>query len=190
MTENEAEEKNLVYGEAGGSLVFIPRRSALELANLRGALDTSKTWGELKSRISVERYEQIINPHFENFYDEMDMDVELTLEEAKAEFQSRKTNKDLKIGERAPEDSDAFDSGFVYGLSDGDWPEWPAQEMVEWVPEEIQEQFGRVVATRLNGDYLEFDGSKEAEIVAAFKELGYLCERDDVLVCKASGTSW
>ena len=63
--------------------------------------------------------------------------------------------------------------------------------MLKWIPDKnIQEQFGRVVATRLNGDYLEFDESKEVEIVAAFKESGYRCERDDVLVCKASGTSW
>ena len=95
MTENETAEKDLVYGKVGGSSVFIPRHLAVELGNLRDALHTSRTWGELKSRILAERYEQIISPHFENFYDELDMDVELTLEEAMAEFQSRKTNKDM-----------------------------------------------------------------------------------------------
>jgi len=49
----------LVYGEIDGSLVFIPREEADELADLYGALRLS-TWGELRRAVSDERWREIL----------------------------------------------------------------------------------------------------------------------------------
>ncbi|HWO41474.1 MAG TPA: hypothetical protein VNO43_06685 [Candidatus Eisenbacteria bacterium] len=134
---HEFDKKDLVYGERGGSLVFIPKYLAVELVNLWAALQSSRTWGELKSRIGDERYQEILMPYFENFYDELSSELDLTREEAMEQFQARRGLKDLEIGDRLPEDDDLFDIRDVLGLADGDWPEWPAQEMLNRVPDKI-----------------------------------------------------
>jgi hypothetical protein len=40
--------------------------------------------------------------------------------------------------ERGPEDDDVFERDRIGFLSDGDFPEWPAQEMLTWVPKAIK----------------------------------------------------
>jgi hypothetical protein len=87
----------------------------------------------------------------------------------------------------APDDSQPFDADRIPGYADGDWPAWPAQEALDWVPSEISARFGRDVDSVLNGPYLEFDPKHEVEILAAFEGHGFRCGRDDKLVRQASG---
>lgn len=187
MTEQPG-VKDLIYGERGGALVFMPRHLAVELKSLWDALHSSKTWGELKRRIGVERYAEILTPYFENFYDNLNSDTDLTREQAMERFESLKNQKEIEIGDRAPDGSDAFNIGMVHGLDDGDWPEWPAQEMLNWVPHEIQSRFGHVATSVFNGDFLKFEVAREAAIVDAFHSLGYHCEKNQALIDQASGS--
>lgn len=86
-----------------------------------------------------------------------------------------------------PIDSDRFKAEQLPGFSDGDWPEWPAQQALDWVPPEIQRRFGKTNSSVLNGPFLELDPQRAAEIIAAMEEVDYVCERNDALVQSASG---
>lgn len=86
-----------------------------------------------------------------------------------------------------PSDDDAFDLDGIPGFADGDWPEWPAQLMLEIVPSSISEKYGRKVDSVFNGQFLEFDAADEENIVAEMNAAGFTCTRNDSLVATASG---
>ena len=111
------------------------------------------------------------------------------------EFQSRVTQRvyDSIIqyfrmdGEPPPEDAESFSSEKVPGYIDGDFPGWPAQEMLTWVPKAIQEEYGSVEPSAFSGPSLELDPEMELEIVSAFQKMSYKCNKDEKLVREASG---
>lgn len=86
-----------------------------------------------------------------------------------------------------PSDDEAFDLDDIPGFADGDWPEWPAQLMLEFVPGSIAEKYGRKVDSVLNGQFLEFDAADEEVIVAEMNAAGFTCTRNDSIVATASG---
>lgn len=110
------------------------------------------------------------------------------------EFQARVPDAYAAILERWQEDEEdapsagkPFEASRIPGLDDGDWPGWPAQEMLDWLPEDIQERYGRVEVSVLNGDYLELPPSQAGEIAAALEAQGYRCREDQELVRRACG---
>jgi hypothetical protein len=176
----------LVYGAVTDYLVFIPRERALELTAVREALESAKTWGEFRRRISPEDYEHALSWYedllsFEAFCQEEGLDHPSRRDEAWAQYTQ------LSIGVRPPVDEDAFKIDHIPPYYDGDYPEWPAASMYAWVPKQIQETLGRMHDTRLNGEFLTFDPGREHEVVAAFEAAGYVCVRDDRLTRRASG---
>jgi hypothetical protein len=86
-----------------------------------------------------------------------------------------------------PAGGEVYDLDAVPGHADGDWPAWPAREMLRDVPQTVREQYGKVEDTIHSGEYLHFDVSDEGEIVQALQAHGWTCVRDDALVRKASG---
>ncbi|AYA23168.1 hypothetical protein C6369_000250 [Rhodococcus rhodochrous] len=86
-----------------------------------------------------------------------------------------------------PAPEEPFDLSQVPGNADGDWPEWPAQQMLDWMPPELIARYGRSTASVLNGDFLDIDPQHEAALVAALEEMGWSCRRNDALVSSASG---
>ncbi len=88
----------VVYGEIQDGLVFIPVEEARELAGLREALGTSKTWGEFRARVPKERYEEALERLPQNEEREEGEEVEEPAPEARF----------------APEE--------IGGFADGDWP--------------------------------------------------------------------
>jgi hypothetical protein len=137
-------------------LVFIPEDRARELRDLREGLWEAKTWGQLRSRISQRRWEEVV-----------------TL--------SRRED------EQSPKDEDPFDADQIGGYADGDWPEWPAQQMLYWMPPEIRDRCGEVWTSNFNGDALMISADDASEVLAALSEAGYVCVNDADLVAKASG---
>jgi hypothetical protein len=100
--------------------------------------------------------------------------------------EARRAYGELSTDERQPQDDDPFDVGDIGASCDGDWPAWPARGTLQWMPEDIQQQFGAIYGTVHNGDYLLLDPSQEAQIVAAPEGRGYRCTRDDEVVHLAS----
>ena len=87
-----------------------------------------------------------------------------------------------------PHDDDPFTMDDIPGVSDGDYPEWPAQEMLKWLPKEIvAAAYGKIETSRLNGLFLTLDPGHEPEIVEALRAAGSRCTKDQQLVLRACG---
>ena len=89
--------------------------------------------------------------------------------------------------EQGPEPAEPFEADALPGYADGDWPDWPAQRMLNWMPVRIRERFGRVRDSVLNGPYLELDPERKEDIVAALETEGFRATEDADLVARASG---
>jgi hypothetical protein len=180
-------EREIIYGVTNGCVVVLPSQRALELAAIHEAL-RSTTWKEFESRVSAEVYEEYREksgvdelPNFEEFYsEELKSRPGLSQEEAFWQFVA------LRSDERTALPDDPFPGYDIGPICDGDWPGWPEQEMLSWVPADIQERYGNVRCSVLNGDFLQF--SADAGVVAdALRRHGYQCRRDDALVARACG---
>jgi hypothetical protein len=173
--------ETVVYGTVGESLIFIPRKQAEELATVWAALG-SRTWGELRSRLSRKRFEKLKHLldriDFDTFYEEQRKEnPRLTRKKALEAY------RELEPDERLPLDDEPCCLPDAVG--DGDWPEWPAQEMLKWMPENIPGARGEM--SFLNGPCLTLDPAHEAEIVAAVEAAGYRCIKEERLVRQACG---
>lgn len=178
----------IVYGCVNDGLVFIPMTQAERLARIYAAMESARTWGEFRRMLPDGVYSEIIEIMTENgrgfdeFYSYwLDDHLDGTRDEAFREYQG------LPFHERLPDERDPFDSADIPGLCDGDWPDWPAQEMLNWVPTVIQKTYGQRLDSMLNGPLLTFRTEDEKAIVEAFVELGYRCRRDDRFVRRACG---
>ncbi|NIL81087.1 hypothetical protein [Rhodococcoides kroppenstedtii] len=86
-----------------------------------------------------------------------------------------------------PADDEPYDLDAVPGHADGDWPAWPARDMLRDVPASVCEKFGRVEDSVHNGSYLHLNSVDEDQILEALRGHGWTCTRDDTLVNRASG---
>jgi len=87
-----------------------------------------------------------------------------------------------------PGDEEPF-PGYDHPLvADGDYPLWPAQLMLEWVPRDIVEsRFAAIEMSVHNGAFLTLDSGFEHEIEKAFRDHGFEVEKNVLLVRRASG---
>lgn len=160
------EEKTIIYGITGFGLLFVPERRAKELADGNRALLTAKTWGEFKALVSKELYEFYLpkSSYYEGPYEPEDGDY---------------TPYDI-----APETPFTPNDVLTYE----ELPANPEIEMTEWMPGEIQEQFGqkmRYAAMDMNvpdGEILVLEEEQMDEIVTELEKHGYACKRDDDLL--------
>lgn len=88
--------------------------------------------------------------------------------------------------EPCPSDSDGFSKDALPGYVDGDWPEWPQQEMLEWMPAAVK-AFGRVEDSAFNGPFLVIDEAKLWEVLAGLQRHGYTCAPAQAVVEYACG---
>lgn len=156
------EMKDLIYGEVAESLVFIPRKQAEELASVWVALGASSTWGEFRARVSTQRFDEFVG--------------------LAGDFED-----DSGAGAPPPDDElfPGTDAGVV---CDGDYPEWPAQEMLEWMPQSVLEsRYADVDDSIHNGEYLILDPSAEEQILALLRAEGFNTTKDPALVSRAAG---
>jgi hypothetical protein len=189
MSAEERTVRNVVYSDVNDCLVFITEDRARELAAIHEALSSSSTWREVRARMPAAAYEELVEVSgveelldFDEFLrDRRQSEPALTCDQARQEFLA------LPSDERRPEPDDPFDAGNIGAICDGDWPGWTQQEMLAWVPDDIQERFGTIASSRLNGDFLEFSARQEGALIAEFARHGYRCVRDDDLVRRAHG---
>jgi hypothetical protein len=159
-------EKSLVYGITNYGLLFIQSSRAKELADSNRALLNAKTWGEFKSLVSRELYEFYL-PN-SSYY----------------EGQSYPEDGDYTPYDIAPETPFTPNDVVMYD----ELPANPEIEMSEWMPEDIQEKFGRKMryaAMDMNvprGEILVLEEKQMDEIIAELEKLGYECRRDDDLL--------
>ncbi|MFH1834397.1 MAG: hypothetical protein ABH877_05175 [bacterium] len=188
--------EQLVYGDWGGGLVFMDRDHALDLAHLHQVLGEAKTWGDLWSRLPRERFEEIWGivegdeerKTFWDYWEELkdeeffgDDPTRVSLEEGHRRY------RELPVHERHPMADDPFEARDIWGFGEGDYPEWPAQGMLHWIPDEIQERYGEVEASVHNGNFLVLASGSEQEIAEALRGYGYSCILDQALIERAHG---
>jgi hypothetical protein len=152
-----AVSKSLIFGKFGDDLLFIPEPRARFLAQVWRALLKAKTWADLKRLAPPAAYREI-----------------------------RRHNS----GARDPDElrADApFDYYEMTSLADGDYPGFPAQEMLRWMPRDIQLDFGTARSTVMNGELLELDVKNTKAIVQRLKQAGFRCRRNQRLVLRAHG---
>jgi len=180
----DSAEADVVCGTIDQNFILIPRSEALRLARIYYAIETSVTWGEFKAKLSEGEWDDLLkwvwaeSLTLEEFCEQEGF---ASIEDAVESY------KRLPLCDRRPFDSERFESD-ILPLSDGDWPSWPEQDALKWVPREIQQRFGRTAPSLLNGPSLVLDASKESEIVAAMKEHGYMCTADSMLIQLAKGS--
>jgi hypothetical protein len=96
--------------------------------------------------------------------------------------------RQLSPGEDRPVlPEDPFDRMLIPGCADGDWPPWPVQEMLTFIPKSICAKYGRAQESVLNGPFLELDLKFKSEIVRDLRDAGYHVERNDVLIRIVNG---
>ena len=78
-----------------------------------------------------------------------------------------------ECGEPRPDEQGAFDSEQVPGYSDGDYPPWLQQEMINVLPVEILSRFGTRESTFLNGSYWAILNSAREDLCNALEEAGF-----------------
>lgn len=93
---------------------------------------------------------------------------------------------DLEDNESTPDLDSKFDPGMI-GIEDGDWPDWPEQEMMEWLPPEAVASYATVHQSVINGPFLSIDPTRLADVIEALESAGHTCHRDDPLVKQACG---
>ena len=77
-----------------------------------------------------------------------------------------------------PEPDEPFDAMDLPGFGEGDWPAWPSQKMLDWMPDSVV-ALGTLGATAINGDMLEFDPRSLRDVVDACAAEGIRCVEDD-----------
>ncbi|QGN48631.1 hypothetical protein GKC29_18560 [Micromonospora sp. WMMC415] len=86
-------------------------------------------------------------------------------------------------------DDKPFDITEVGSVVDGNWPPMVTTRAFDVLPEDLQDQYGKVVYTTHNGEYLEIPLDREGELVAELREHGYEVTRDDDLINLLDGFS-
>jgi hypothetical protein len=89
-------------------------------------------------------------------------------------------------GEHLPDRSAKFDPDRL-GACEGDYPDWPEQKMLDWLPAHICREFGRVESSVLNGPFLLLDVRRTPEILVALERASFECRLDEELVGRACG---
>ena len=80
-----------------------------------------------------------------------------------------------------------FDYYVMTPVPDGDYPGFPRQEVMGWMPTEVLQAFSRMEETTMNGTYPSLDAMETRELVASLRRCGYRCRRSQRLIEAAHG---
>ncbi|MBX6763669.1 MAG: hypothetical protein K6T51_02450 [Rubrobacteraceae bacterium] len=151
--------------------MFLEKNYARDIATFRRALSEARTWGELRSMVSAERYEETVDKWIESKIDNIMSENDLEDEEG--------------IEVDPPKPDDAFDPDEISAYADSYWPEWAPDMMSDWLGHEIIERYGFLVETILDTSYPVIAHENEKQVVSLLEKQGYSCIRDDDLVWDA-----
>lgn len=183
--------RDLVYGPSscGEGLVFIQKDIANKLVTIHSALESAKTWGEFRASVGPRIHQSVLERgQFDGCYSFESLQRELRRKHPELSGEEvLRAYWDLPAGDRLPLDEDPFEIYSIDGVADGDWPDWPEQLMLGWIPRDVLDEYGHCESSVLNGPFAVLDASREDEIVAALNRRGYVCVRDDELIARCCG---
>ena len=169
-------ENNVIYGDTCIGLILVLEPRLQEVLTAFQALVTSNTWGDFRSSVSKEMYETYLvrSNHYHGPYGDRGEDL---------------------TPHYFPDDT-PFNPNDVFDVYNPESFYHPEIEMTSWVPEEIQEKYGRHTryhAMDMNvprGKVLEFDIERMDEIIAALEEQGYSCRSDEEQLAVSLGPAF
>lgn len=88
-----------------------------------------------------------------------------------------------------PDADRPFDAEELPGFADGDWPTWPKQAMLEWLPNSVT-SLGTIETTMLNGDYLHLDESLVDDVIEALAAEGIEAYEDPGTIVSTACGAW
>ena len=150
--------KTVYYGVCSDELVFIPADQATHLARVRRAGDTAKTWGEFKELAGAKAYAELLE----------------CLSDAAGRRRNPKPGAKLEFWSLGP-------------VGDGDYPPNPVHDVLDWMPEDIIEDFGNLASSALGEELVGFSPSDETALLKRLHVAGFDCVRSQELVEEAFG---
>lgn len=155
------------YDSPAQGPVFATKEDAKHVAQVNHALSTAQTWGEYRSLLPEGEWEER-----GEMYPALDEDGKPVMKDGQPVMEYLE-NQD---------DDDPFDAETVPGVGDGDYPVWLQQMMLDWMPDEVLEKYGKHYDTRISGDSVEFDSKDLDAIIAELKALDHtVTESDEAL---------
>jgi hypothetical protein len=90
------------------------------------------------------------------------------------------------MDDELPSKDAVFELEQIGAYFDGDWPGWPQQEMLDWMPTRVR-TLGTVEQSMLNGPGLSIPQQRLHQVIEGLAMAGFNVRRDDNLVSAASG---
>ena len=118
---------------------------------------TANTWGELRARVPANLAREV------------------------AEMRAG-----AEDGDPPPSDDERYDPQDIFGWGDGDYPDWPQQRMLDFLPDDLIERYGAEETSVHNGEFFELPVEHLDALAKDLEERGYRCTRDDRLVSLVS----
>ena len=123
------------------------------VADIHHALSTAQTWGQFRELMPFEEYRRLV--------------IEMFGEPGN--YQA------------VPADGEKFESSYIWGYLDGDYPPWLQAEIGHVLPPDLLEQYAEPIGTRLNGDYYHIENDNFVALKAELEARGYdLVDRSDL----------
>lgn len=170
-------ENTLVYGEVNNNLIIIPETQAKSWARRWNAIQNAKTWGDFIDLTSQEDFDELIFEILETLGHE-------------ALFPQYQMGEDLSLYITdlvLPQAEDPFTTDLLPGYDQGEYMPHPAQEIIAWLPEELQENIGELQLDETAG-FIYFIQPEQKELVlSSLQAAGFITRHDEVLVRLASG---
>jgi hypothetical protein len=92
-----------------------------------------------------------------------------------------------RLGGHLPDPATPFHADDILGHADGEWPSWPVQAMLAWLPRSVW-ALGTIEESVFNGPLRRLDEAVRGEILAAMAAEGIECREDtNGLVARACG---
>ncbi len=167
----------LVYGVVNHNLVFIPQQDAVLWARKWHAIRHATTWGEFTEMTSQEEFDELILEILETLGHE-------------ALFPQYQMGEDLSnyiTDLFLPLPEDPFTTDILPGYEAGEYMPNAAQEILAWLPDELQENIGDIVLDEEAGFVYHIDPEQQALVIASLEAAGFATRPDQVLVEQATG---
>jgi hypothetical protein len=138
---------------ANEGIVLAEPARAEYVSELHNALSVAQTWGEFRKLMPFDEYLRYIS---ETFGEPGNLQA-------------------------VPADHEEFDSSWVWGYLDGDYPPWLQTEIGEVLPPDLLGQYAFSESSMLNGDYYMIFDEDFVDLKAELEARGYeLIDRSDL----------
>lgn len=167
----------LVYGVVANNLIFIPEEQAKAWARRWYAIQNAKSWGEFIAMTSQEDFDELILEILETLGHE-------------ALFPQYQMGEDLSLYITdlvLPQADDPFTTDILPGFDEGEYMPHPAQEIIAWLPDELQENIGELQLDEAAGFIYYIQPENTELVLTSLQAAGFNTRHDEALVRLASG---